>query len=317
MDEMKSRLHQNLVEQIRNMGVLSDEELLAVIDDCISNEAKRSRMTLYEKIGYRKDLFHAIRGLDILENLLEDPTVTEIMVNGHTNIFIEQAGEIRQYEKTFVSEEKLNDIIQRIVSAANRVVNETTPVVDARLKDGSRINVVLPPVSLVGPVLTVRKFPRQFSMDELVACKTLSEEGAVSLKKLVSARYNLFISGGTGTGKTTFLNALSGFISKKERIITIEDSAELQLDHPNLVRLESRNQNMEGKNAVTIRDLIRTALRMRPDRIIVGEVRSEEAIDMLQAMNTGHDGSLSTGHANSIKDMISRLEPMVLMGMDM
>ena len=213
-------------------------------------------------------------------------------------------------------EQKLNDIIQKMVSSANRVVNETTPVVDARLSDGSRINVVLPPVSLIGPVVTIRKFPEQFTVEQLIEKNSVSQECAFFLRHLVEARYNIFISGGTGAGKTTFLNALSRYIPENERIITIEDSAELQLDIPNMVRMEARNSNMEGKNEIRIRDLIRAALRMRPDRIIVGEVRSEEALDMLQAMNTGHDGSISTGHANSPSDMLTRLEMMVLMAAD-
>lgn len=314
MNEICESIQKQIVTELADLGVVSDEKLLENIDQIICREGRKSDLTLKQRLQFRKDIFHAIRGLDLIQGLLDDESVTEIMVNGYQNIFIEQNGKIRRYEKSFSSEEKLNDIIQKMVSSANRVVNETTPVVDARLEDGSRINVVLPPVSLVGPVITIRKFPEQFSASQLVEKKSISQECADFLQKLVEARYNIFISGGTGAGKTTFLNALSHFIPERERIITIEDSAELQLDIPNMVRLEARNQNMEGKNEIRIRDLIRAALRMRPDRIIVGEVRSEEAVDMLQAMNTGHDGSISTGHANSPVDMLTRLEMMVLMG---
>lgn len=316
MDYMQEQLQRQVMQELMGYGAVSDDILLRSIDNIICKEGRHQHFTLNQRLQYRKEIFNAIRGLDIIEELLEDESVTEIMINGHQNIFVEQRGEIRRYEKAFSSEEKLNDIIQKMVSSANRVVNETTPVVDARLSDGSRINVVLPPVSLIGPVVTIRKFPEQFTVERLIEKNSISEECALFLRRLVEAKYNIFISGGTGAGKTTFLNALSRYIPEKERIITIEDSAELQLDIPNIVRMEARNRNMEGKNEIRIRDLIRAALRMRPDRIIVGEVRSEEALDMLQAMNTGHDGSISTGHANSPADMLTRLEMMVLMAAD-
>lgn len=265
-----------------------------------------------------RDLFNAFRKLDILQELLEDESITEIMINGLENIFVERGGEIYLYEKKFVSKKKLEDIAQQIASGCNRTINEAEPIVDARLPDGSRVNLVLPPVALNGPVITIRKFPKEgITMKRLIEWGSISAEAAEFLEKLVKARYNMFISGGTGSGKTTFLNALSQFIPEDERIVTIEDNAELRLQSlPNLVRLEARNANMEGEGKIDIRELIRTALRMRPDRVVVGEVRSAETIDMLQAMNTGHDGSLSTGHGNSPKDMIGRLETMVLMGME-
>lgn len=316
MDYMQEQLQRQVMQELMGYGAVSDDILLRSIDNIICREGRHQHFTLNQRLQYRKEIFNAIRGLDIIEELLEDESVTEIMINGHQNIFVEQRGKIRRYEKAFSSEEKLNDIIQKMVSSANRVVNETTPVVDARLSDGSRINVVLPPISLIGPVVTIRKFPEQFTVERLIEKNSITEECALFLRRLVEAKYNIFISGGTGAGKTTFLNALSRYIPETERIITIEDSAELQLDIPNIVRMEARNRNMEGKNEIRIRDLIRAALRMRPDRIIVGEVRSEEALDMLQAMNTGHDGSISTGHANSPADMLTRLEMMVLMAAD-
>ena len=316
MNYMQEQLQRQVMQELMGYGAVSDDILLRSIDNIICREGRHQHFTLNQRLQYRKEIFNAIIGLDIIEELLEDESVTEIMINGHQNIFVEQRGKIRRYEKAFSSEEKLNDIIQKMVSSANRVVNETTPVVDARLSDGSRINVVLPPVSLIGPVVTIRKFPEQFTVERLIEKNSISEECALFLRHLVEAKYNIFISGGTGAGKTTFLNALSRYIPETERIITIEDSAELQLDIPNIVRMEARNRNMEGKNEIRIRDLIRAALRMRPDRIIVGEVRSEEALDMLQAMNTGHDGSISTGHANSPADMLTRLEMMVLMAAD-
>jgi pilus assembly protein CpaF len=241
------------------------------------------------------------------------------MVNGSDYIFIEKEGRIYPYDKCFESQQKLEDIVQQMVSQSNRIINEANPIVDARLSDGSRVNIVIPPVSLDGPVITIRKFPEKpMTMNQLIQVNSISEEAATFLKQLVIAGYNIFISGGTGSGKTTFLNVLSNFIPQDERIITIEDSAELQIrDIPNLVRLEVRNANTEGSNEITIRDLIKTALRMRPDRIIVGEVRDASAMDMLQALNTGHDGSLSTGHANSPRDMLSRLESLVLMGAEL
>lgn len=269
-------------------------------------------------MDFGKDLFNAFRKLDILQELLEDDQITEIMINGLENIFVEKEGKIRLYEKRFVSAKKLEDIAQQIASGCNRTVNEAEPIVDARLPDGSRVNLVLPPAALNGPIITIRKFPNEgITMKRLISWGSITREAAEFLQMLVKAKYNLFISGGTGSGKTTFLNALSQFIPEDERIITIEDNAELRLQSiPNLVRLEARNANPEGKGEITIRELIRTALRMRPDRIVIGEVRGAETIDMLQAMNTGHDGSLSTGHANSPSDMLNRLETMVLMGME-
>lgn len=270
------------------------------------------------KVEFGRDLYNSFRKLDILQELLEDDGITEIMINGLDHIFVEKEGRIRKHEKRFASKKKLEDIAQQIASGCNRTVNEAEPIVDARLSDGSRVNLVLPPIALNGPIITIRKFPKEgITMQRLISWGSISREAAELLEKLVKAKYNMFISGGTGSGKTTFLNALSRFIPDDERIITIEDNAELQLQSiSNLVSLEARNANMEGEGEVTIRELIRTALRMRPDRVIVGEVRGTETIDMLQAMNTGHDGSLSTGHSNSPKDMISRLETMVLMGMD-
>lgn len=264
-------------------------------------------------------MFNAFRKLDLLQEFLEDEGITEIMINGTQSIFYERGGRLYQSDKRFVSRDKLEDVIQQIVAGSNRLVNEASPIVDARLKDGSRVNVVLAPVALNGPIVTIRKFPKEsVTMGQLISWGSVSKEAVDFLSMLVVAGYNIFISGGTGSGKTTFLNALSQYIPKDERIITIEDNAELRiLDVPNLVSLEARNANIEGSGAVTIRDLIKSALRMRPDRIIVGEVRSAEAIDMLQALNTGHDGSLSTGHANSPGDMLSRLETMVLMGMEL
>ena len=255
----------------------------------------------------------------MLQNIIDDDDVTEIMINGTDRIFIERNGRIFRYDEVFSSKERLDDLIQQMVSKVNRRVNEASPIADSRLSDGSRVNVVLEPVALDGPAVTIRKFPKEtINMDKLIEFDSLTEEVAEFLSMLVVSGYNIFISGGTGSGKTTFLNALSGYIPKDERIITIEDSAELQIKGiGNLVRLEARQENSEGGNGVDIRQLIRAALRMRPDRIIVGEVRGGEALDMLQAMNTGHDGSLSTGHANSPRDMLIRLETMVLMGVDM
>lgn len=284
----------------------------------IIKKGRENYINIREKSSFRKEIFNSIRRLDILQELVDDPTITEIMVNGSKQIFIERDGRISLWDKSFESTKKLEDIVQQIVSRCNRIINEASPIVDARLEDGSRINVVLPPIAIEGPIVTIRKFAdKPITMDKLISLESISIEVADFLRKLVVAGYNIFISGGTGSGKTTFLNALSNFIPPTERIITIEDSAELQIKNiPNLVRLEVRNANVEGKNAITIRDLIKSSLRMRPNRIIVGEVRDEAAIDMLQALNTGHDGSLSTGHANSPSDMLSRLESLVLLAAD-
>ncbi len=270
-----------------------------------------------EKLG--KEIFYELRRLDILQDLIDDPSVSEIMVNGPEHIFIEKEGRVSELDLRFRDEQKLHEVIQQIVSRSNRIVNESIPIADTRLENGSRVNVVLPPAAINGPILTIRRFPdHPFCMEDLLEKGTLSEELALFLEKMVLCRENIFVSGGTSSGKTTFLNVLADFIPADERIITIEDSAELNLKKiRNLVRLEARMPNIEGKNAISIRDLIRTALRMRPDRIIVGEVRSGEAVDMISAMNTGHDGSLSTGHANSCEDMLKRLEIMFLMAADM
>lgn len=284
----------------------------------LEEESKREHMTLQERADYGKKLFNTFRKLDLLQDLLEDENITEIMINGTQNIFVEKAGHLEMTDKSFGSRAKLEDVIQQIVAGANRLVNEASPIVDARLSDGSRVNVVLDPVAINGPIVTIRKFPKeQITMRQLIALHSISEELAEFLKMLVVSGYNIFISGGTGSGKTTFLNALSQFIPKEERIITIEDNAELQIQGvSNLVRLEARNANVEGMGEISIRDLIRSALRMRPDRIIVGEVRGAETIDMIQAMSTGHKGSLSTGHSDSPRDMLRRLETMYLMGLE-
>jgi len=318
MERGQEYIKNKFMEQMDLYTAISDRELLERIDQLIIGESKRLYISLIEKEQCRKELFDAIRRLGILQELLDDPDITEIMINGSKNIFIEQKGRISLWKQQFSSNEDLEDIIQRMVSRVNRMVNERTPIVDARLEDGSRVNVVLPPVAIDGPVVTIRKFKQGVSMPWLIEKDMLPVAVARFLEKLVAAGYNLFISGGTSSGKTTFLNALSEFIPEQERVITIEDSAELQIKGiPNLVRLETRNTNIEGKNEIAMDALIRTALRARPDRIIVGEVRGKEALDMLQAMNTGHDGSLSTGHGNNPKDMISRLETMVLMGMEL
>jgi pilus assembly protein CpaF len=318
MDSQKQLLQDMVIKKIDLTKELQDEEILDVIDDTLLSQGRNSYLTMQEKRRLRKDIFNAIRRLDILQELIEDSSITEIMINGAEHIFIEQNGFIRRWDKQFESGKKLEDVVQQIVSKSNRIINEASPIVDARLSDGSRVNIVLPPVALEGPVVTIRKFPdNPITIKKLIDIGSVSEEVAAFLEKLVIAGYNIFISGGTGSGKTTFLNALSNFIPKEERVITIEDSAELQIKNiPNLVKLEARNANVEGKNEVTIRDLIKSSLRMRPDRIVVGEVRDAAAIDMLQAMNTGHDGSLSTGHANSTIDMLNRLETLVLMGAD-
>lgn len=297
---------------------LPDEELWALIDEAIA-EPCEFRPSLRVRKEAREQVFHSLRGLDVLQELLDDPKITEIMVNGYQHIFYEKEGRLQRWDKQFSSGEKLEDVIQAIVAAGNRMVNEAAPIVDTRLRDGSRVNIVLAPIAIDGSVITIRKFPeRPMQMEDLLALGSLSPEIAEELKRLVQAGYNMFVSGGTGSGKTTFLNALSGYIPPSERVITIEDSAELQLnDIPNLVRLETRAANLENVTEIPIRQLIRTALRMRPDRILVGECRGAEALDMLQAMNTGHDGSLSTGHANSCRDMLHRLETMVLMGMEL
>ena len=317
-EQRRQQLKEKLAAEIDYSMEHSDEQMQELIDEMLVRESKEISMTLAERNKLRKELFHAIRKLDVLQELVDDSSITEIMINGPDCIFIEQNGRLFQSDLHFESREKLQNIIQQIVSDCNRVVNEASPIVDARLRNGARVNVVLDPVALNGPIVTIRRFPdKPIMMSDLIAYGSVTEEVCDWLSKLVRAKYNIFISGGTGSGKTTFLNALSYYIPKEERIITIEDSAELQiLGIPNLVRMETRNANVEGCREISIRDLIKTSLRMRPDRIIVGEVRGGEAFDMMQCLNTGHDGSMSTGHANSSKDMLSRLENMILMGME-
>lgn len=318
MDE-KSYLQQQLIEQLDYSQHLTDEEIEKIIEQVVIDRGKEIFLSVKEKQQLRVELFNSFRGLDVLSSLLEDENISEIMVNGSNHIFVEKKGEIKEIEEHFSDEDRLHNVIQQIVGSCNRMVNETVPIVDARLEDGSRVNVVLPPISLDGITMTIRKFPKEFfTMQKLIEIGSITEEVADFLELLVRAKYNLFISGGTGSGKTTMLNVLSNFIPPTERIITIEDSAELQLHGiPNLVRLETRNANVEGENAISMSQLIKTALRMRPDRIIIGEVRDAAAMDMTNSMLTGHDGSISTGHGNSAKEMLLRLETMILMGYDM
>jgi len=314
VQEIKNNVLQ-LIDLSRETG---DEELYSIIDAEIKSFCSDKPLNVIERRRLRKEVFSSIRELDVLQPLLEDENVTEIMVNGPDDIFVERLGQIKRYEDSFSSRSKLEDVIQQIVAGCNRSVNEANPIADARLKSGARVNIVLSPVALNGPAITIRRFPNErITMDKLIDLNALSLEVAEFIKKLVISGYNIFISGGTGSGKTTFLNALSDFIPADERIITIEDNAELQITHiPNIVKMETRKQQIEDCKEITIRDLIKSSLRMRPDRVIVGEVRGAEVIDMLQAMNTGHDGSMSTGHANSASDMLTRLETMFLMGMD-
>ena len=315
---LKQQLQETVRQRMDMSSELSDAQIGEIIDSVIMEKSREVYMSAVTKLTLRQELFNAIRRLDLLQELIDDKTVTEIMVNGADAIFYERDGRIYTWDRHFESREKLEDVIQQIVSRSNRQVNESIPIVDARLKDGSRVNVVLDPVALNGPILTIRKFPEEaITMEDLIRWESISQEAAEYLKVLVKAGYNIFISGATSTGKTTFLNVLADYIPKTERVITIEDSAELQIHGiENLVRMEVRQADGDGVSNVTLRDLIRTSLRMRPDRIIVGEVRGEEALDMIQSMNTGHDGSLSTGHANSTKDMLSRLETMVLQASD-
>ena len=300
-------------------GDITDVALKQVIGECVQEESGLYMISIRQKEELEESVFNAIRRLDVLQELLEDDTITEIMINGKDDIFLERNGHITKWDKSFENEERLEDIAQKIASLSNKIVNISSPIADTRLEDGSRVSIVLPPVALNGPVITIRKFYKDaLTMEKLIETGSLTQEAADFLKMAVKSKYNMFISGGTGSGKTTFLNALSEFIDNDERVITIEDAAELQINHvKNLVRLEARDANIEGKNEVTIRNLIRASLRMRPDRIIVGEVRGKETLDMVQAMSTGHDGSLSTGHGNSPKDMMTRLETMILMGIDM
>lgn len=297
---------------------MDEDEIRVIIDETILEFSGKYRMTLLEKEKYAAEIFNSLKRLDILQELLDDDSITEVMINGPGNIFYEKEGHIHQWEKYFTDESRLYDIAQQIAARSNRIVNESIPILDTRLSNGSRVNIVLPPVALDGPIITIRKFYQSpITIPKLIQYGSITEEAALFLKSAVRAKYNIFISGGTGSGKTTFLNALSNYIPVDERVITIEDSAELQIQSvKNLVRLETKNANVEGENAITIRDLIKSSLRMRPDRIVVGEVRGAEAVDMITAMLTGHDGSLSTGHSNSPKDMLTRIETMIMMGMD-
>ena len=319
LDELGLHIKDLVLSEMDFSKELDDDEIYDLIAEIVSREVKGNSITFKERAGLEKAIFYSLRKLDVLQELVDDPEISEIMVNGPDNIFYEKKGRIQRFEGHFSSEEKMEDVIQQIVGRHNRVVNQSSPIVDTRLSDGSRVNIVLKPISIGGSAISIRKFPESpMDKDKLIGIGSLSVEAAQFLETLVKARYSIFISGGTGSGKTTFLNALSQYISSDERIITIEDSAELQLQGAdNIVRLETRNSNTQGVEPITIRDLIKTALRMRPDRIIVGECRGAEALDMLSAMNTGHDGSLSTGHANSCRDILSRIETMVIMGQEL
>lgn len=319
MEQPMQRLRKELGDRLAESGACTDEEVMRQIDLLLLKESRRTYCPVKEMNRLQAELFCSVRKLDVLQELLDDPEVMEIMVNAHDKIFVERAGKVFRWKKAFTSRERLEDVIQQIVAGCNRVVNENMPIADARLPDGSRIHVALPPVALDGPVLTIRRFPDDpIGMDDLVQMDSISREAAEFLQRLVKAGYSLMIGGGTSAGKTTFLNALSAYIPGDERIITIEDNAELQIHGiENLVRMEAKSANMRENREISIRDLIRASLRMRPDRIIVGEVRGAEAIDLLQALNTGHEGSLSTAHANSPEDMVSRLETMVLMGVQL
>ncbi len=305
-----------LVTETMSLKNISDEELEEKVEELVSNQLADQYCSIEQRVSIVEQVYSSIRGFGLLDSIIKDDTITEVMINGPENVFIEQSGRLFKLDKQFESQRKLEDIIQRIVGLAGREVNQANPICDTRLPDGSRVNVVLPPVALCGPTVTIRKFSKDpMTIEKLIAYGSITQEIADKLEILVKAKYNIFICGGTGSGKTTFLNALSNYIPKDERVITIEDSSELQIKGvENLVRLETRNANTAGAGAITIRDLIKSSLRMRPERIVVGEVRGGEALDMLQAMNTGHDGSLSTGHANSVHDMLSRLETMVLQG---
>ena len=319
MDDYSAQIREQVLNRMDLSRDVSDEEIGELIGEVASQTLRGRTMSIHDRVSIEQQVFNSLRKLDVLQELVDDPEVSEIMVNGPGHIFYEKAGRVQVWTQSFTSEEKMQDVIQQIVGSHNRVVNLSNPIVDTRLSDGSRVNIVLSPISLEGSVITIRKFPQHpLDMETLIAREAISREAAELLKRLVKARYSILISGGTSSGKTTFLNALSQYIPEDERVITIEDSAELQIQGvKNLVRLETRNANMEGVMPITIRDLIRTALRMRPDRIIVGECRGAETFDMLQALNTGHDGGLSTAHGNSCRDILSRLEMMVLMGMDL
>lgn len=319
LDSEKISLQEELFAKLGGQGDMSDEEITGIIEEAVLNRSRNTYLSIEDKRQLKKELFNVFRRLDILSDFLEDEDISEIMINGYRHIFVEKQGRLIEVKESFSSEERLRNVIQQIVSGCNRIVNESNPIVDARLLDGSRVNVVLPPVALNGATMTIRKFPKEFfTMDKLVEMGSITREAADFLRELVVAGYNIFISGGTGSGKTTFLNVLSNYIPSSDRVITIEDAAELQINGiPNLVRMETRNANVEGENAVTMSSLIKAALRMRPTRIIVGEVRDAAAMDMMNSMLTGHDGSLSTGHGNSAREMMLRLETMILMGYDM
>ena len=315
MQDLYRELRKELMARLALAGEVTDRQIKSIITEIVIEAGKERYMTLKTRSDISRELFYSVRRLDVLQDLIDDRQVTEIMVNGPNCIFVERAGKLTRVNGGFSSPEKLDDVIQQIVGKVNRVVNESSPIVDARLPDGSRVNVVTAPVALEGPILTIRRFPDvPITMDMLIGYGSITGEAAAFLETMVRAGYSIIIGGGTSAGKTTFLNALSNYIPKTERMITIEDNAELQIQGvPNLVRMEAKQANMEGNAEITIRDLIKSSLRMRPDRIIVGEVRGGEAVDMLQAFNTGHDGSLCTIHANSTYDMLSRLETMVLM----
>lgn len=320
---MQEDVQKKIVSDIRQyitdnlpLNKLSDEELEERVEGLVSDKLQNVYCTIEERIEIARQIYSSIRGFGLLDSIISDDNITEVMINGADNIFIEKNGRVEKMNKQFESERRLEDVIQRIVGLAGREVNQANPICDTRLPDGSRVNVVLPPIALCGPTMTIRKFSKTpMTIEKLIQYGSLTKDIAHKLELLVRAKYNIFISGGTGSGKTTFLNALSNYIPKEERVITIEDSAELQITGiQNLVSMETRNANSAGAGAITITELIKSSLRMRPERIVVGEVRGGEALDMLQAMNTGHDGSLSTGHANSTEDMLSRLETMVLQG---
>lgn len=316
MDKIENKVRENVLTRLDSMYDPTDEEIRSIIRDELVRESKEYPISIKDRASIENHVFNSLRKLDVLEDILADENITEIMINGPDNIFIEKQGRVMKSTEHFSSEEKLNDIIQNIVAINNKIVNESNPIVDTRLPDGSRVNIVLKPASVDSSVISIRKFPKeQMTMARLKAFGAIDDEQILFIKKLVQSGYNIFVSGGTGSGKTSFLNAMAEFIPEDERVITIEDSAELQLKNvANLVRLEARSKNLEGKNEISIRDLLKSSLRMRPDRIIVGECRGGEALEMLSAFNTGHDGSASTGHSNSCKDMLSRLETMVMMG---
>ncbi len=309
--ELKKYVTENLP-----LSQMDDDQLQEKVEEIVAQRIGNVYCPIDQRVSIVEQVYSSIRGFGLLDSIIKDDTITEVMINGPDNIFIEQNGRLFKLDKQFESQRRLEDVIQRIVGLAGREVNQANPICDTRLPDGSRVNVVLPPIALCGPTLTIRKFSKTpMTIEKLIKYGSITQEIADKLELLVKAKYNIFISGGTGSGKTTFLNALSNYIPKDERVITIEDSAELQITGvENLVSLETRNANASGAGQITIRDLIKSSLRMRPERIVVGEVRGGEALDMLQAMNTGHDGSLSTGHANSTEDMLSRLETMVLQG---